>query len=105
MDARSDNLPFIFGALNPSIPFSRINPLIAFSCSLDFAHTTNTSAIGELEIHILEPDKRYPPSTFVAVVFIEPGSDPASGSVNPKQPINSPDANPGKYFNLCSSDP
>ena len=78
---------------------------MASPCSLDLAQTTKTSAIGELEIHIFEPDKENPPLTFVAVVFIELGSDPASGSVNPKQPIRSPEAKPGKYFCLCSSLP
>ena len=105
IDARKDSFPLIFGALNPFIPFSRIKPFIASSCSFDFAQTTNTSAIGELDIHIFEPDNEYPPSTFIAVVFIELGSEPASGSVKPKHPINSPEANLGKYFNLCSSDP
>ena len=55
IDALRDNLPLIFGAVKPFIPFSRIKPLIASPCSLDFAQTTNTSAIGEFEIHIFEP--------------------------------------------------
>ena len=84
----------------PFIPLSRIKPLIASPCSFDFAQTTNTSAIGEFEIHILEPDKEYPPFTLLAVVFIELGSEPASGSVNPKHPISSPEASLGKYFCL-----
>ena len=40
------------------MPFSRTKPRIAPSCAADFAHTTNTSAIGALEIHILAPVSR-----------------------------------------------
>ncbi len=36
---------------------------------------------------------------------IEPGSDPASGSVRPKQPTFSPAAMPGSHSCLCSSEP
>ena len=38
-------------------------------------------------------------------VFIPAGSDPASGSVRPKQPIHSPDASFGRYFLRCASVP
>ena len=38
-------------------------------------------------------------------VRIDPGSDPASGSVRPKQPISSPRARAGRYFAFCSSEP
>jgi hypothetical protein len=51
-------LPSIFGAESPLIPFSRIKPRITPSSV--FAQTTNTSAIGEFEIHILLPTSRYP---------------------------------------------
>ena len=71
--ARKLNLPSIFGTLNPFIPFSRMKPRISSS---NFAHTTNTSAIGELVIHILLPCRRYPPSTFLARVSIPAGSLP-----------------------------
>jgi hypothetical protein len=49
-------LPSIFGAVRPFIPFSSTKPRIAPSSS--FAHTTNTSAIGALLIHILLPESR-----------------------------------------------
>ena len=39
------------------------------------------------------------------LVVIPPGFEPWSGSVNPKQPIHSPEANFGKYFIRCSSEP
>ena len=53
IDARSPTLPSIFGVLSPLAPLSRTKPRIAPSSSL--AQTTNTSAIGELVIHILLP--------------------------------------------------
>ena len=34
-----------------------------------------------------------------------PGSEPASGSVSPKQPTSSPFASPGRYFRRCASEP
>src|SRR3546814_2867883 len=34
-----------------------------------------------------------------------PGSEPAPGSVSPKQPTSSPLARLGRYFRRCSSDP
>jgi hypothetical protein len=37
------------------MPFSRTKPRMAPSWASDFAQTTKTSAIGELEIHIFEP--------------------------------------------------
>ncbi len=38
------------------MPFSSTKPRISLSCAADFAQTTNTSAIGALEIHIFEPE-------------------------------------------------
>jgi hypothetical protein len=48
-------LPLISGAFKPLNPFSKIKPLISFLSSL--AHTTKTSAIGELVIQVLVPFK------------------------------------------------
>ena len=39
------------------------------------------------------------------MVRIEDGSDPESGSVSPKQPMNSPAAMPGSHCCFCSSEP
>jgi hypothetical protein len=55
MDARSDNLPPIFGAVSPGMPFSRMKPRILLSCSTDFAHIIKTSAIGAVEIQVFDP--------------------------------------------------
>src|SRR5947199_8077429 len=59
-DARRLNLPSIFGADKPFMPFSRMKPRIAPPSS--FAHTMKTSAIGAFEIHVFAPDNRNPPS-------------------------------------------
>ena len=56
----------------------------------------NISAIGAFVIQVLEPFNLKPSETFFAVVFIDPGSDPASGSVNPKHPIFFPSASKGR---------
>ncbi len=95
-EARSENLPSIFGCVRPGMPRSRMKPRISPASS--FAHTTSTSAIGELVIQVFEPFSRNPPSTAFARVRIEAGSDPASGSVSPKQPTNSPLRSFGRYF-------
>ncbi len=53
MEARRPTLLWIAGAERPFMPLSRMKPRIAPSSSL--AQTTNTSAMGELVIHILAP--------------------------------------------------
>ena len=52
IEARSESLPSIFGVENPLVPRSTMKPRILPS---SFAHTTATSAIGELVIHIFAP--------------------------------------------------
>jgi hypothetical protein len=52
-EARSENLPSIFGAESPFMPFSRMKPRMAPESS--FAQTTKTSATGELVIQVLLP--------------------------------------------------
>src|SRR5687768_5759429 len=47
------HLPCVVGVLNPSIPLSRIRPLISPASSL--AHTTATWLNGVFDIHILLP--------------------------------------------------
>ena len=58
-----------------------------------------------LKIQVFDPFSTKPPSTETALVRIEDGSDPASGSVRPKQPTNSPVRNFGRYFCRCCSEP
>ena len=55
IEARKDSFPPTFGAESPFMPFSSTKPLILPPCASDLAQTTNTSAIGALEIHILAP--------------------------------------------------
>uniref|UniRef100_A0A6B0V2E0 Putative secreted protein n=1 Tax=Ixodes ricinus TaxID=34613 RepID=A0A6B0V2E0_IXORI len=53
VEARRENLPSILGASSPLVPFSSTKARIWPSSHL--AQTTNTSAIGELVIHVLLP--------------------------------------------------
>ena len=56
-------------------------------------------------IHILVPDRIQSSPSRRARVRIEPGSEPASGSVSPKHPIASPAAIRGSHSRFCSSEP
>ena len=69
------------------------------------AHTTATSAIDPLVIHILVPSSTQSDPSRRARVRIPPGLDPKSDSVRPKQPIFSPVAICGSQCSFCSSDP
>ena len=95
---RSENLPSIFGVVRPAMPRSTRKPRMSPASS--FAQTSSTSAIGELLIQVFDPFSTNPPSTFFARVRIEAGSEPASGSVSPKQPTNSPVRSFGRNFCL-----
>ena len=66
--------------------------------ALDIARTAR-------DMHVFDPFRQKPPSTFFANVRMPAGSDPASGSVNPKHPIHSPLVSFGRYFSFCTSDP
>ena len=91
------------GASNPGISFSTRKPLI--SPPSVRAQTTATSAIEPFVIHIFVPLRIQSEPSRLAVVRIEPGSEPASGSVSPKQPIFSPACIAGSQRCFCSSDP
>ena len=69
------------------------------------AHTTATSAIDPFVIHILVPVRIQSSPSRRARVRIEPGSEPESGSVRPKQPIALPLAISGSQRCFCSSLP
>src|SRR5690606_42072915 len=98
-------LPPIAAPVRPARPFSTRKPLIRPPCASLLAQTTNRSANGELLIQVLLPERRKPSPSAFATVRIEDGSEPASGSVRPKQPISSPRARAGRYFAFCSSEP
>ena len=94
IDARSDILFFSAGVSRPDPPRSKRKPRIVSVSS--FAQTTNTFAIGLWLIQVLVPVRVQPPLTGFARVRIAPGSEPASGSVRPKQPMSSPEASFGR---------
>src|SRR5258706_7795941 len=73
IEARKPTLPWIAGAERFLKDFSRMKPPISPPAS--FAQTMNTSAIGELEIHILAPGRLMPPGTFFARFCIDLRSD------------------------------
>ena len=87
-EARSEIFLWISGAVKPGVPFSTRKPRI--SPSSVRAQTTATSAIEPFVIHILAPLRIQSEPSRRACVRIVPGSEPASGSVRPKQPITSP---------------
>ena len=70
-----------------------------------WAQTTATSATEPLVIHIFWPCRIQSSPSRRARVRIEPGSEPASGSVRPKQPSASPAAMRGSHSCFCSSEP
>ena len=104
--ARRLILPFTVGVSKPFVPRSTMKPRTeSTSPSSTFAHTTARCASGALVIHILVPLSTQPAPSFRARVCIDPGSDPLSGSVRPKQPISSAVAIFGRYLCFCSSEP
>ncbi len=102
-DARSEIFLWISGAVKPGVPFSTMNPRI--SPSSVRAHTTAMSAMVPFVIHIFAPFRTQSPPSRFACVRIVPGSEPASGSVRPKQPITSPVCMAGSQRSFCSSEP
>ena len=106
IEARSDILCLIRGAEKPGVSVGTTKPRTPSSVC---AQTTATSAIEPLVIHILRPSRTQsapsPAPSRRARVRIEPGSEPASGSVSPKQPTFSPAAMPGSHSCFCSSEP
>jgi hypothetical protein len=103
MDARIDSFASMAVAVKPGVSVGTRKPRMPSSVA---AQMTATSAIEASPIHRLAPLRTQPPSEpRTAVVAIAPGSDPAVGSVSPKQPMSSPAAMPGRYRFFCSSDP
>ena len=66
---------------------------------------TATSAMEARPIQRFEPSRTHSSPSSRAVVSIAAGSDPADGSVRPKQPIASPRAIRGSHSVFCSSEP
>ncbi len=89
-------------AVNPGVPVGTTKPRIPSSVR---AHTTATSEIEPLVIHILVPSITQSEPSRLAVVRIPAGLEPKSGSVSPKQPTASPAAIRGSHSSFCSSLP
>ena len=102
-EARSEIFLWISGAEKPGVPCSTMKPRI--SPSSVRAHTIAMSAIVPFVIHIFDPLRIQSGPSRLACVRIVPGSEPASGSVRPKQPITSPVCIDGSHRSFCSSDP
>ncbi len=70
-----------------------------------WAKTSASLATLPSEMNILAPLMRQPPSIFTARVRWSAASEPAPGSVSPKQPNHSPLHSRGRYARFCSSVP
>ena len=101
-EARSEILWWTSRAVKPGMSFSTRKPRTPSSVR---AHTTATSAMEPFVIHILAPLRIQSSPSRTARVRIEPGSEPESASVRPKQPSRSPAAMPGSQRCFCSSLP
>ncbi len=102
IEARSDILLWMSWVVKPSVPLGTRKPRTPSSV---LAQTTATSATEPLVIHIFCPCRIQSSPSRRALVRIEPGSEPASGSVRPKQPSASPAAIRGSHSCFCSSEP
>ena len=102
IDARSDIFLWMSWVVKPFVPRGTRNPRTPSSVC---AHTTAISAAEPLVIHIFCPCTIQSVPSRVARVRIAPGSEPASGSVSPKQPSASPAAIRGSHWSFCSSEP
>ena len=87
---------------NPGVSFGMMNPRIPSSV---LAQTIATSATEPLVIHILWPLMIQSVPLRRAIVRMDPGSEPASDSVNPKHPMDSPVAIEGSHSSHCSIEP
>ena len=101
-EARSESLPSMSAVVKPGVPRGTMKPRTPSSVT---AQTIARSAIEPFVIHIFWPWRTQSSPSRRARVRIELGSDPASGSVSPKQPIASPAAIRGSHSRFCSSDP
>ena len=101
-EARIDIFFLMSGAEKPSVSVGTTNPRMPSSVC---AHTTATSAIEPLVIHILLPSRIQSVPSCLARVRMPAGLEPKSGSVRPKQPTFSPLAICGSHSSFCSSDP
>ena len=102
-DARRDSLRWMSCVVKPLAPAGTTNPRTPSSSVC--AHTTATSAMPPLVIHIFVPLRIQSSPSRLARVRMFTGSEPKSGSVRPKQPIASPAAIRGSHSSFCASEP
>src|SRR5829696_8270781 len=105
IEARIESLGVMSVAENPRVCVGTRKPRTGFFSSSVRAHTTATSAIVASPIQRFSPFKTQSEPSFLAKVFMLAGSEPAVGSVRPKQPIVSPLAIGGSHLCFWSSDP
>ena len=101
-EARSEAFFLISGAEKPGLSVGTMKPRTPSSVR---AQTMARSAIDPLVIHIFVPDITQSEPSLLALVRIDAGSEPESGSVRPKHPMTSPVAMRGSHSCFCSSEP
>ena len=97
-----DSLGSIGVAVNPGVEVGTTKPRTPSSV---WAQMMATWATDARPIQRLAPLSTQSPPSRRAKVVMPPGSDPAVGSVSPKQPIASPVAIAGSHSCFCSSEP
>ena len=97
-----ESLGSIGVALNPGVSVGTMKPRTPSSV---MAQMMAIWAIEARPIQRLEPLMTQPSPSRRAKVFMLPGSEPAVGSVRPKQPTTSPAAILGSHWFFCSSEP
>src|SRR5215211_8215871 len=105
IEARIESLGVISVAEKPSVSVGTRKPRTGFFSSSVRAQTTATSAMVASPIQRFSPFKTQSEPSFLAKVFMLAGSEPAAGSVRPKQPIVSPLAIGGSHLCFWFSDP
>src|SRR5215203_1115730 len=105
IEARIESLGVMSVAENPRVSVGTRKPRTGLFSSSVRAQTTATSAMVASPIQRFSPFKTQSEPSFLAKVFMLAGSEPAVGSVRPKQPIVSPLAIGGSHLCFWSSDP
>lgn len=89
-------------AVNPGVSVGTTKPRTPSSV---WAQMMATLATDARPIQRFDPLRIQSPPSRCAKVVMPPGSDPAVGSVSPKQPIASPAAIAGSHSAFCSPEP
>jgi hypothetical protein len=100
-----DSLPVMSLAVKPGVVVGTRKPRTGLPSSPVLAQTTATSAMVPIPIQRFSPFNTQSEPSLRAKVFMLAGSEPAVGSVRPKQPMASPRAMGGSQRSFCSSEP